>query len=118
MLVRTITGIWTGYIAGSSIAGGVAVCGLRIASLDAGRALAQRRALFRNRTPALIVGRACGWRPRPPVPLREERVLEDPLTVENPAQPVGEQAGLEDPPQAWTPAPHGFHRYSWAVGPY
>src|SRR5580658_7046831 len=31
----------------------------------------------------------------PPVPLREERVLEDPRTVENPAQPVGEQAGLE-----------------------
>jgi hypothetical protein len=38
---------------------------------------------------------ACGGRPRPPVPLREERVLEDPRTVENPAQPVGEPAGLE-----------------------
>src|SRR5580658_164358 len=50
----------------------------------------------RNRTPALIVGlQACGGRPRPPVPLREERVVEDPRTVENPAQPVGEQPGLE-----------------------
>src|SRR5580658_2804920 len=25
--------------------------------------------------------------------------------------------GSGDPPQAWTPAPHGFHRYSWAAGP-
>src|SRR5580658_1612512 len=39
---------------------------------------------------------ACGGRPRPPVPLRQERVLEDRRTVENPAQPVGEQAGLEE----------------------
>jgi len=25
--------------------------------------------------------------------------------------------GSGDPPQAWTPAPHGFHRYWWAAGP-
>src|SRR5580658_296552 len=47
-------------------------------------------------TPALIVGRAS--RPAAGVHARlfrcEERVLEDPRTVENPAQPVGEQAGL------------------------